>query len=69
MDSEEKTVPSKETRAAEATEAEVAHSAPDDHPEASSDAPDGSEASAEVAGHYREMTDKGARVQGEGQLP
>lgn len=62
------TTPNAETRAAEQAEASAAHGA-DQVPTADEERAAPDHAAPETASHYQEMREKGAHVQGEGELP
>ena len=62
------TTPNAETRAAEEAEAGAQHRA-DQVPTAEEEQAAPDRAAPGTAGHYEEMVEKGAQVQGEGELP
>ena len=63
------TVPSDQTRRAEESDAVASHASHYDLGDDSAEEVEVEESSPEVARHYREMTDKGAKVRGEGETP
>lgn len=66
----EHTEPSRDTVAEERAEAGAPHSAPQRPDPAQADAAEQAEGEVidEVGQHYKEMTEKGAKVKGEGQI-